>query len=56
MSSSADRQLPTIRSRAQIIRFQPLADELVEKLLVEKIIVPGADEAKHVSPRSAPAA
>jgi DNA polymerase III subunit delta' len=49
ISSSADRQLPTIRSRAQIIRFQPLTDELVEKLLVEKAIAPSASDAKRLA-------
>src|SRR5262249_34985973 len=33
IGTSADRQLPTIRSRCQIIPFAPLTDELVEELL-----------------------
>ena len=33
IGTSADKQLPTIRSRAQIIRFQPLPRETVARLL-----------------------
>lgn len=33
IGTSADKQLPTIRSRCQVIPFAPLSDELVEKLL-----------------------
>jgi DNA polymerase-3 subunit delta' len=33
IGSTADRQLPTIVSRCQVIRFAPLAPELVEELL-----------------------
>jgi DNA polymerase-3 subunit delta' len=39
IGTSELRQLPTIRSRAQVIRFQPLADAIVAQLLVEKNIV-----------------
>jgi DNA polymerase-3 subunit delta' len=39
ISTSADRQLPTIRSRAQIIRFQPLAESIVANLLLKNQIV-----------------
>jgi DNA polymerase-3 subunit delta' len=53
ISTSADRQLPTIRSRAQIVRFQPLAETLVAKLLVEKNIVAGDDEAQRLAAFSA---
>ena len=34
IGTSPARQLPTIRSRCQLIRFQPLADEMVAKLLL----------------------
>jgi DNA polymerase-3 subunit delta' len=33
IGTSADRQLPTILSRCQIVRFAPLSDALVEELL-----------------------
>jgi DNA polymerase-3 subunit delta' len=49
IGTSPDRQLPTIRSRAQIIRFKPLAESLVAKLLVEKNIVKSADEAHRLA-------
>lgn len=39
IGTRADRQLPTIRSRSQIIRFEPLADEQVANLLVEQGVV-----------------
>src|SRR5262249_49963034 len=34
ISTSAEKQLPTIRSRAQLVRFRPLTEEQVAKLLV----------------------
>jgi DNA polymerase-3 subunit delta' len=36
IGTSEQRQLPTIRSRCQIVRFQPLAESDVAELLVEK--------------------
>ncbi len=36
LSTSVDRQLPTIRSRAEIVRFKPLAPEIVARLLVQQ--------------------
>jgi DNA polymerase-3 subunit delta' len=33
IGTSADRQLPTIRSRCQVVRFAPLPDDLVAELL-----------------------
>jgi DNA polymerase-3 subunit delta' len=38
IGSSEQRQLPTIRSRCQIIRFQPLVETDVAELLVEKAL------------------
>jgi DNA polymerase-3 subunit delta' len=49
ISTSADKQLPTIRSRAQIIRFRPLANDDVAKLLVERQIVSDSGEAKKLA-------
>ncbi|HWA97176.1 MAG TPA: DNA polymerase III subunit [Pirellulales bacterium] len=44
IGTSAQRQLPTIRSRAQLVRFQPLEPATVARLLVERGMV--ADEAE----------
>jgi len=49
ISTSADKQLPTIRSRAQIIRFRPLANDVIAKLLVERQVVSDASEAKRLA-------
>ena len=49
IGTSADKQLPTIRSRAQIIRFQPLAEEIVARLLVDRGIVSEAAEARRLA-------
>jgi DNA polymerase-3 subunit delta' len=35
ISTSVHRQLPTIRSRAQVVRFFPLPEELIARLLLE---------------------
>lgn len=43
ISQSEQRQLPTIRSRCQILRFAPLSDDIVKKLLLDLEWV--ADEA-----------
>jgi DNA polymerase-3 subunit delta' len=44
IGTSEQRQLPTIRSRAQVVRFQPLATELVAELLREKV---GMNDQQH---------
>lgn len=49
ISTSADRQLPTIRSRAQVMRFQPLADPIVARLLVEQGIVENDADAAEIA-------
>lgn len=36
LATSLQRQLPTIRSRAQVLRFQPLGTEQVSQLLVDR--------------------
>jgi DNA polymerase-3 subunit delta' len=36
IGSSAERQLPTIVSRCQMVRFAPLSDDLVRRVLTEK--------------------
>lgn len=40
IGTSEQRQLPTIRSRCQIVRFQPLPIEVVESLLVARGVEP----------------
>ncbi|MEK6236862.1 MAG: DNA polymerase III subunit delta' [Planctomycetales bacterium] len=47
IGTSEDRQLPTIRSRSQIIRFRPLSDELVANLLMEHGDATSRDEAER---------
>lgn len=39
IGTSPSRQLPTIRSRSQMVRFRPLSDEIVARLLVKEGIV-----------------
>jgi DNA polymerase-3 subunit delta' len=46
LGTSADRQMPTIRSRSQIIRFEPLPAEVVAGLLVSRQV--GTDRAEAV--------
>ncbi|UUO05567.1 DNA polymerase III subunit [Blastopirellula sp. J2-11] len=46
LSTSLQRQLPTIRSRSQIIRFDPLPNELIATLLVEQGVVAELAEAR----------
>jgi len=49
IGTSADRQLPTIRSRSQIMRFQPLADDIVARLLVDQQIVADSVQAAELA-------
>lgn len=49
IGTSIDRQLPTIRSRAQIIRFQPLARDVLAELLVAQGLVADAAAAQRVA-------
>jgi DNA polymerase III subunit delta' len=49
VGTSADRQLPTIRSRSQIIRFAPLHDEVVATLLVAEGVAANRDEAQRLA-------
>ena len=45
ISTSPSRQLPTIRSRAQIVRFQPLDTETVARILTDTGLVPDRAQA-----------
>ena len=49
ISTSADRQLPTIRSRSQIIRFQPLSETIVAGLLLKNRAVNDPAEAQRLA-------
>jgi DNA polymerase-3 subunit delta' len=49
IGTSIEKQLPTIRSRSQIIRFQPLETALVQKLLQTKHGVKDAQEAQRLA-------
>ncbi len=53
IGTSETKQLPTIRSRAQSIRFDPLSEETVARLLVEKQLVADAGEANRLAAFSA---
>ncbi len=52
IGTSAAQQLPTIRSRCQIIRFQPLADEVLVDLLLESESVDSRETAERLVPLS----
>jgi DNA polymerase-3 subunit delta' len=49
IGTSPARQLPTIRSRCQLIRFLPLPEETVARLLVSKEIVADSAEADRLA-------
>jgi DNA polymerase-3 subunit delta' len=49
LGTSEQKQLPTIRSRCQIVRFRPLPQEMVAKLLLEKGIVTDPFEAERLA-------
>lgn len=49
LGSSPDRQLPTILSRCQLIRFRPLPDEVIAERLLAQEFVETADEARRIA-------
>ena len=49
IGTSPSRQLPTIRSRCQLVRFQPLPAELVAELLATNALVADPQLAQRVS-------
>lgn len=49
LGTSEQKQLPTIRSRCQIVRFQPLTREQVEQLLQKIGLVENENEARELS-------
>ena len=46
IGTSTTKQLPTIRSRCQIVRFPPLPPEILSAILVERGMVSSAEEGK----------
>lgn len=52
IGTSPAKQLPTIRSRCQIVRFQALPAEAVAELLVSHGMVPDAEEAARLAGHS----
>jgi DNA polymerase-3 subunit delta' len=52
LGTSEQRQLPTIRSRCQIVRFQPLPEADVADLLVERGLCPDASIARRAAAHS----
>ena len=49
ISTSPAKQLPTIRSRCQLIRFQPLPADIVAELLLGQKLVDDAAEARRLA-------
>ena len=49
IGTSTAKQLPTIRSRCQIVRFSPLPPEVLSAILVEKGIATSAEQAEKWS-------
>lgn len=52
IATSPAKQLPTIRSRCQLIRFQPLPTETVSELLIAKELVDSEEEARRLAAHS----
>jgi DNA polymerase-3 subunit delta' len=49
VGTSASKQLPTIRSRCQIVRFEPLPHDAVERVLLAKQLVSNPEEARRLA-------
>lgn len=49
IGTSEQKQLPTIRSRSQIVRFNPLPVDVVAKLLLEQSVVDDSAEAERLA-------
>ena len=52
IGTSEQKQLPTIRSRSQVIRFEPLAEETVAQLLISTGLISDPDQARKVAAMS----
>ena len=49
LGTSPSKQLPTIRSRSQVVRFQPLSPETVAEILLDTGIVADRDQAARLA-------
>jgi len=49
IGTSPAKQLPTIRSRCQLVRFRPLEPEVVAELLISRELVPDRAEARRLA-------
>jgi DNA polymerase III delta' subunit len=49
IGTSADRQLPTIRSRTQLIRFRPLANSVVAEILLARGLIDDKQQAERLA-------
>jgi DNA polymerase-3 subunit delta' len=52
IGTNRSRQLPTILSRTQIVRFEPLTTETIAQLLVDQGVVPDQNEAVKLAAKS----
>ncbi len=52
IGTSPAKQLPTIRSRCQLIRFQPLEASIVRKILLDNGLVEKVDDAERLAKQS----
>ena len=52
IGTSPQRQLPTIRSRSQLIRFRPLSDDQVAKCLLDQGLTESVDQAQTMAARA----
>ena len=52
IGTSAARQLPTIRSRCQIVRFQPLPEDVLAQLLLLQGVVSNVEAARQLAAQS----
>jgi DNA polymerase-3 subunit delta' len=49
VGTTAAKQLPTIRSRAQLVRFSPLSDDIIARLLLKRQLVTDPAEARRLA-------
>ncbi|NLF70807.1 MAG: DNA polymerase III subunit [Candidatus Anammoximicrobium sp.] len=49
IGTSEQKQLPTIRSRSQIVRFRPLPQDTIERLLISQGLVPDPQTATRLA-------
>jgi DNA polymerase-3 subunit delta' len=52
IGTNRSRQLPTILSRTQIVRFEPLPQEVVSQLLLEQSVVENESQARDLAAQS----